>query len=153
MRMGRLGGYYDLKNYRGFNALVANTVDIRDWIVGPGLAARARPPHPQLRRSRQGHAAGPLGVRHAREGAAAARHGTAARVQGARRDAEGAGAPARRLAVDRRIGPLQRELEKLARDLGVAERVRGGLAPGRSALYRTADMCVFPSRIEPLGMW
>ena len=35
-RIGRLGGYYKLKNYRGFDALVGNTEDIRDWMVREG---------------------------------------------------------------------------------------------------------------------
>src|SRR5690606_17569562 len=35
-RIGRLGGYYKLKDYRGFDALVGNTQDIVDWIVREG---------------------------------------------------------------------------------------------------------------------
>src|SRR5262245_19363359 len=34
VRIGRLGGYYNLKYYRGFDALVTNTEDIADWAVG-----------------------------------------------------------------------------------------------------------------------
>ncbi|HTH15421.1 MAG TPA: glycosyltransferase, partial [Magnetospirillum sp.] len=36
VRVGRLGGYYDLKYYRGFDHLIGNTQDIVDWIVGQG---------------------------------------------------------------------------------------------------------------------
>lgn len=49
-------------------------------------------------------------------------------------------------------GPLRSELEKLAADLGVAERVRFlGWRTDRAALLQTADICVFISRYEPFG--
>ena len=38
-RIGRLGGYYNLKYYRNFDHLVANTEDIAEWIVGQGWPA------------------------------------------------------------------------------------------------------------------
>ncbi len=39
VRVGRLGGYYDLKYYARCDRLVANTRDIRDWIVRQGWPA------------------------------------------------------------------------------------------------------------------
>jgi glycosyltransferase involved in cell wall biosynthesis len=39
VRVGRLGGYYDLKYYRHCDRLVGNTRDIRDWIVRQGWPA------------------------------------------------------------------------------------------------------------------
>jgi len=39
VRVGRLGGYYDLKYYRRCDRLVANTRDILDWIVRQGWPA------------------------------------------------------------------------------------------------------------------
>jgi glycosyltransferase involved in cell wall biosynthesis len=39
LRVGRLGGYYDAKYYRGCDHLIANTADIRDWLIGQGFAA------------------------------------------------------------------------------------------------------------------
>jgi glycosyltransferase involved in cell wall biosynthesis len=38
LRVGRLGGYYDVKYYRGCDHLIANTADIRDWLIGQGRA-------------------------------------------------------------------------------------------------------------------
>jgi len=38
LRVGRLGGYYDAKYYRGCDHLIANTADICDWLVGQGFA-------------------------------------------------------------------------------------------------------------------
>jgi len=49
-------------------------------------------------------------------------------------------------------GPLQAELEALAKTLGVSERVRFlGWRTDRSALLQSADICVLPSRYEPFG--
>jgi len=49
-------------------------------------------------------------------------------------------------------GPLRRELENLARTLGVIDRVRFlGWRTDRAALLRAADICVLPSRYEPFG--
>lgn len=49
-------------------------------------------------------------------------------------------------------GPLRSELEALAAQLGVAERVRFlGWRSDRAALMAAADICVFPSRHEPFG--
>lgn len=49
-------------------------------------------------------------------------------------------------------GPQRAELEQLAQDLGVSDRVRFlGWRTDRSALLRACDICIFASRIEPFG--
>lgn len=49
-------------------------------------------------------------------------------------------------------GPSRAELEKLAADCGVENRVKFlGWRTDRSALLRACDICVFVSRIEPFG--
>ena len=49
-------------------------------------------------------------------------------------------------------GPEEAKLKALALALGVNDRVRFlGWRNDPSALYRAADVCVFPSRFEPLG--
>ena len=49
-------------------------------------------------------------------------------------------------------GALEAKLKAMAAALGVADRVRFlGWRNDAGALYRTADVCVFPSRFEPLG--
>ncbi len=49
-------------------------------------------------------------------------------------------------------GPIQRDLEALAKELGVMDRVRFlGWRTDRAALLRAADVCVLPSRYEPFG--
>ncbi len=49
-------------------------------------------------------------------------------------------------------GPSRGELEILAQQLGVMDRVRFlGWRTDRAALLKTCDVCVFPSRVEPFG--
>lgn len=49
-------------------------------------------------------------------------------------------------------GPDREKLEQMAKDLGVWDRVRFlGWRNDRSALLQAADLCVFPSRVEPFG--
>jgi glycosyltransferase involved in cell wall biosynthesis len=49
-------------------------------------------------------------------------------------------------------GPLESELASLAKELGIADRVRFlGWRTDRGALLRAADVCVLPSRYEPFG--
>lgn len=49
-------------------------------------------------------------------------------------------------------GPSRSELEAMAKDLGVAPRVRFlGWRTDRGALLAACDMCIFASRVEPFG--
>jgi glycosyltransferase involved in cell wall biosynthesis len=152
-RIGRLGGYYNLKYYEGFDELVANTEDIAEWVVGQGWPAGkvrcipnfARAPRnvmPVDRASLDTPEGVPLLLAMGRLHEAKA-HDVAlealAKVPGAFLWIAGA-------------GPQEVKLKAMAQALGVAQRVRFlGWRTDASALYRTADICVFPSRFEPLG--
>lgn len=152
-RIGRLGGYYNLKYYRGFDALVANTEDIADWIVAqgwpagrvrciPNFAAPAGDARPVDRAGLDTPRDAPLLLAMGRLHEAKA-HDVAlealARLPGAYLWIAGS-------------GPEEGRLKALAEGLGLASRVRFlGWRTDASALYRTADLCVFPSRYEPLG--
>jgi glycosyltransferase involved in cell wall biosynthesis len=49
-------------------------------------------------------------------------------------------------------GPERGRLENLAKDLGLQRRIRFlGWRSDRAALYKAADLCVYPSREEPFG--
>jgi glycosyltransferase involved in cell wall biosynthesis len=49
-------------------------------------------------------------------------------------------------------GPERDNLERLTKELGLAERVKFlGWRSDRAALYKCADVCVYPSREEPFG--
>jgi len=151
-RIGRLGGYYKLKNYRGFDALVGNTQDIVDWLVREGWpAARAHyipnfaaegvgAPIPRAHFATPDDAPLLLGM---------------GRLHGSK--AHDVSLRALALLPDAYLwiagsGPEEDALKKLASDIGVAPRVRFlGWRDDAPALYHSADVCVFPSRFEPLG--
>lgn len=152
-RIGRLGGYYKLKYYRGFDLLVANTEDIADWIVDQGWPAGqvrhipnfAQAPvdtAPADRAALSTPADAPLLLAMGRLHEAKAHDVTLnALTQLPETFLWIAGA-----------GPEEAKLKALALALGVHERVRFlGWRNDPSALYRAADICVFPSRFEPLG--
>jgi glycosyltransferase involved in cell wall biosynthesis len=151
-RIGRLGGYYNLKNYRGFDLLVANTEDLRGWIVGQGWPAAATRLIPNFAEAVDGLPVSraaldtPEGVPlllgmgrlHVHKA-----HDVSLRALTRLPDA---------FLWIAGTGPLAAELKALAVDLGVAERVRFlGWRDDPWALYRAADLCLFPSREEPLG--
>ncbi len=151
-RVGRLGGYYDLKNYRGFDLLVGNTAHIRDWIVAqgwpdsrtlyiPNFAEAGR--EPALSRAAVDTPEGVpllLGMGRLHQSKA---HDVSLRAL--------AKLPGVWLWIAG-AGPEEAALKALAVQLGVAGRVRWlGWRDDASALYRAADVVVFPSRFEPLG--
>lgn len=152
-RIGRLGGYYSLKYYEGFDHLVANTEDIAEWIVGqgwpagrvsciPNFAAAPRDAAPVDRASLRTPQDAPLLLAMGRL------HENKAHDVNLQALAQ---LPDAFLWIAG-VGPVEAKLKSMAEALGVAPRVRFlGWRTDASALYRTADVCVFPSRFEPLG--
>lgn len=152
-RIGRLGGYYSLKYYRDFDHLVGNTRDIVDWIIAqgwpsdrvsyiPNFAGGTDESPPVTRASLDTPEGAPLllGMGRLHDSKA---HDVSlkalARIPEAHLWIAGAGA-------------LEDKLKAMAGALGVADRVRFlGWRQDAAALYRAADVCVFPSRFEPLG--
>jgi glycosyltransferase involved in cell wall biosynthesis len=152
-RIGRLGGYYNLKYYAGFDELVANTEDIAEWIVAQGWPAGRVRCIPNFAAAPQGAVAvdratlttpadAPLLLSMGRLHESKAHDVTLQAL---------VDLPEAWLWIAG-VGPLEAKLRAMAEALGVAERVRFlGWRTDASALYRTADLCVFPSRYEPLG--
>jgi len=152
-RIGRLGGYYNLKYYKGFDLLVANTEDIAEWIVGQGWPAgkvrcipnfaEAPAEAPALdRASLETPEGAPLLLAMGRLHEAKAHDVSLTALKAL---------PEAYLWIAG-VGPEEAKLKALAEGLGVADRVRFlGWRTDPSALYRAADVCVFPSRYEPLG--
>lgn len=151
-RIGRLGGYYKLKNYRGFDALVGNTQDIVDWIVREGWPKERVHYIPNFAAAGVGEKLNRaelttpddapllLGMGRLHPNKA---HDVSIRALAQLPDAY------LWIAGD---GEEEAKLKALAEELGVANRVRFlGWRDDAPALYRTADVVVFPSRFEPLG--
>jgi glycosyltransferase involved in cell wall biosynthesis len=151
-RVGRLGGYYDLRFFSGCDLLVANTTDIRDYILRRNWAPD-RVVHIVNFAEADGHHALPrsacgtpedvplllsMGRLHREKGHDVTLNALT-HLPNAWLWLAGS-------------GPEEGALKLLARSLGVADRVRFlGWREDAGALYRAADLCVFPSREEPLG--
>ncbi len=150
--LGRLGGYYDLKAYRGCDHLIANTRDIQADLVARGWpAARAHylpnfvdaaPQPAQPRGALETPEDAPLLL------ALGRLHANKAFDVLLRALVE---LPAAWLWLAGE-GPEDARLRRLARDLGVAERVRFlGWRRDVPALLAACDLLACPSRHEPLG--
>jgi len=151
-KIGRLGGYYHLKYYRDCDLLVGNTRDIVDHIIRQGWPAERTVYVPNF----------------ATPGAEAALPRAALDTpkdaplwlaMGRLHPSKAHDVSLRALALSPDAylwiagsGPQAAALKTLAAQLGVSERVRFlGWRDDPTALYRAADVCVFPSRYEPLG--
>ncbi|MBM3569448.1 MAG: glycosyltransferase [Alphaproteobacteria bacterium] len=152
VHVARLGGYYDLKYYRRCHHLIANTHGIRAYLIDGGWpAARthylpnfvdAAPapavPRADLATPEDAPLALALGRLHVNKGFDVLLRAMTE-------------LPTLHLwlAGD---GPLEGELKDLARQLGIASRVRFlGWRRDTAALLASCDFLVCPSRHEPLG--
>lgn len=153
VRVGRLGGYYDLRYYAGFDHLVGNTLGIVDWVARQGWP-RGRVHHlpnfapdlagaPPADRAALGITPDPflvlaMGRLHPNKGldvlieAAALLPGIAVAIAGEGEQREALGGLAHRRGVEGRV-----------RFLGWRE--------DQAALLAACDLFVCPSRHEPLG--
>jgi glycosyltransferase involved in cell wall biosynthesis len=148
--VGRLGGYYDLTNYRHCDHLVGNTRGIVDWIARQGWPA-ARVHHlPNFAPDMANAAPAMLGL------------GNDARIVlalGRLHPNKGFDVLVRALpalpgvhAVVAGEGPERAALLELAGREGVADRLHlPGWRSDTAALLAAADLLVCPSRREPLG--
>ena len=152
LRLGRLGGYYDVKYYRRCDHLTCITPDLVDHVVRQGWSRSRAHYMPNFARVRDMPAI-------ARAKLDTPEDAVVVFALGRLHAAKAFDVLLRALAVERRLylwlageGPLRRELEALAGALGIADRVRFlGWRDDREALFAAADICVFPSRYEPFG--
>lgn len=152
VRVGRLGGYYDLKYYRGADHLIGNTPDIVDWIAAQGWPEDRVHYVPNFvtetkakavsRKTFSTPEAAPLilalGRLHPNKAFDVLIKALAS-------------VPEAYLWLAGE-GPLRAELETLAARAGVVSRVRFlGWREDVASLFAAADIFACPSRHEPLG--
>jgi glycosyltransferase involved in cell wall biosynthesis len=145
--VGRLGGYYDLKHYRGCDHLVGNTRDLRDWIVAQGWPAERTHHLPNFAHDLAGAAPATLpgGTRLLALGRLHANKAFDVLLRAMPL------LPGTHLAIAGE-GPERAALERLAGTLGIADRVHLlGWREDTGALLAGCDLLVCPSRHEPLG--
>jgi glycosyltransferase involved in cell wall biosynthesis len=150
--IGRLGGYYNLKNFQGCDYLVCNAPDLVRYVVEGGWPESkvflipnfpSVPGAPPLDRAQfDTPADAPLAL-----------------ALGRLHPNKGLDVLIRAAALVPELfvwiageGEERGNLEELARDLQLAERIKFlGWRSDRGALYKAADICVYPSREEPFG--
>jgi glycosyltransferase involved in cell wall biosynthesis len=150
--VGRLGGYYNLSRFRRCDALVCNTPDLVRYVIAGGWPKTRVfhiPNFPNLE-----------------SGAAVPRASLDTPVNARLVLAMGRFHPNKAFDVLLRAmvalpgiflwlageGDERGALEALAKQLGIADRVRFlGWRTDRAALFGAADLCVVPSRSEPFG--
>ncbi|MCO6417213.1 glycosyltransferase [Siccirubricoccus sp. KC 17139] len=148
--IGRMGGYYDLKYYRGCDHVVGNTEDLRRWIMRGGVAADRAHYLPNFAADLAGAAPAALpappgapkllalGRLHRNKGFDVLLR-TLPMLPGVHLSIGGE-------------GPERAALQSLAAELGVAERVAFlGWRQDIGALLAGSDIFLCPSRHEPLG--
>lgn len=152
VKVARLGGYYDLKYYRDCDHLIGNTEDIVDYIIKQGwpserahylpnfVSSTQSPATPRMELSTPEDAPLLLSMGRLHENKAFDTLLKAlARVPGVYLWLAGE-------------GPLRRDLEKLAEELGIRPRVRFlGWRDDTASLLAACDVYICPSRHEPLG--
>lgn len=148
----RLGGFYNLKHYRHCDHLVANTNGIRDYVIAAGWdPARVHYlPNFVDESDAPVRSRGDLGLPSDRPLIFAA--GRLHRNKGFDILIRAlALVPSAHLCIAG-SGPLDRDLRRLADEVGVGARITWlGWVDGLAAYYRTADVFVCSSRHEPLG--
>lgn len=152
VRIGRLGGYYNLKNFRRCDHLVCNAPDLVRYVTEGGWPKErvalipnfpAFDDGPKLDRSafdtpKDAPLALALGRLHPAKGLDILIRATA-RIPDLFVWIAGE-------------GPERDNLQHLSHELGVDRRVTFlGWRNDRASLFKTADLCVYPSREEPFG--
>ncbi|WP_237217270.1 glycosyltransferase [Falsiroseomonas oryziterrae] len=149
--VGRLGGQYDLRYYRGCDILAANTRGLCDWIAAQGWPRERLKHLPNFADDFSSVAPADLPV------PAGARVLLALGRLHPNKDFATLLRALAQLPPDVHLalageGPERTALDALARELGVAPRVAFlGWRSDIGALLAASDMLVVPSRIEPLG--
>jgi len=154
VHVARLGGYYDLKYYRGCDHLIGNTRAIVEYAMQKGWPRERIDYVPNFVPDAGAPAAEPP-----RDACGSRPRAPLALALGRLHPNKGFDLLLEALAATREVhmwiagdGPLRVQLERLASRLGVSERVRFlGWRDDVPALLAGADLLVCPSLREPLG--
>ncbi|MCC6468922.1 MAG: glycosyltransferase [Alphaproteobacteria bacterium] len=152
VQVGRLGGYYELKYYRRCRHLIANTEDILRHIVEQGWPRDRAHYLPNFVDATRMAPVDRAGLSTAGDAFAILALGRLHRNKGFDVLLRALADLPRAVLWLAGAGPEEGALKALARELGVAERVRFlGWRDDAAALFAACDLFVCSSRHEPLG--
>ncbi|MEH6402114.1 MAG: glycosyltransferase [Sneathiella sp.] len=151
-KLARLGGYYKLKYYQKCDHLIANTEDIKQYLIDQGWPSERAHYIPNFV---NWTAVAPI----ERTTLDTPEEATVLLALGRLHENKAFDVALKTLAKLENVylwiagtGPLLENLKTLSRDLGVDDRVRFlGWRTDKEALFAAADICLYPSRIEPFG--
>ena len=154
VKMARLGGFYQLKNYKRCNHLIGNTPAIVDYLKKEGW-----PDERAHLISNFGETRSEVAVGDGRQELGLREEDYVWLSLGRLHEVKAQDIAIRALAeVPDAVlllageGALRGQYEELAKELGVMERVHFlGWRQDVEHLFSLCDICVFPSRFEPLG--
>lgn len=157
VNLARLGGYYPLKNYAACDHLIGNTPGVLAYLKGAGWPVERM--HLISNFGEIPEASDPDAVTALRESLKLPDASPVLLTLGRLHVNKAQDTLIRALAeIPNAVlliggeGHLRADLEALARSSGVVDRVRFlGWRRDTAALFGLADLCVFPSREEPLG--
>jgi glycosyltransferase involved in cell wall biosynthesis len=150
--VGRLGGYYNIRNFRRCDHLICNSPSVLRHVIESGWSARRAtliPNFPSITAAR------PVN----RADLATPDSAPLALALGRLHPNKGLDLLIRAASNIPELfvwiageGPERASLEQLSRELQISDRVRFlGWRSDRAALFAAADICVYPSREEPFG--
>jgi glycosyltransferase involved in cell wall biosynthesis len=152
--VARLGGYYKMKYFKAADFFIGNTPNIRDYVIREGINPQnavfipnfapedVLPETPLTRKEMDTDPAMKVGL-------CLGRYHEAKALDIAIRAVAPLPDVTLWLAGE---GPDRKKLEELAKELGIAHRIKFlGWREDRGALFQAADFCLFPSRFEPFG--
>ena len=150
--VGRLGGYYNVRNFRRCDHLICNSPSVLRHVIESGWPARRAtliPNFPSVTETR------PVN----RADLATPDSAPLALALGRLHPNKGLDLLIRAASNIPELfvwiageGPERAGLEQLSRELQISDRVRFlGWRSDRAALFAAADICVYPSREEPFG--
>ncbi len=148
----RLGGYYNLKYYRRCDHLIGNTRGIVDYVVRGGWPPERAHYLPNFAAVADGPAADRAALDTPSDAPLLLALGRLHRNKALDVAIEALTELPDTYLWIAGDGPLRRELEALAARRGIAARLRFlGWRESTAGLFAAADVCVVPSRSEPLG--
>src|SRR6185503_4678091 len=152
VRMGRLGGYYNLRNFRRCEYLVCNAPDLVRYVTEGGWPSDRVSLIPNFPALADGQSLDRSVFGTPSEAPLALALGRLHRNKGLDILIRATASIPGLFVWIAGEGPERDNLQRLTQDLSLADRVKFlGWRSDRASLFKTADLCVYPSREEPFG--